>query len=357
MSIDLFFPSSKGQRALRVGPLACKLDGFAAWLATQGYARETGEAKLRVVKHLGLRLENEGLGAEALDEECFERFLGSCGPRGKPNGGVVLGRELLAHLRREVRIPDAPEDARSTDAIARIERTYEHYLVNERGLSPSTVGKYLPVVRAFLTERFGTGAVALETLLARDASRFIVRHSEGFARSHAKDLATALRSFLRHLHQRGDVALEGVPRRRNPKDHELASVGAAEVASAGEGGVGSGKLRPQHGGRPAGPCHPVAARTARPAWRRSGQPDAGRPRLGQGAGNPVRQGAAARGTAPARGSWERSGGLSAGRTAAVRDPPPPAASTRPPGSGAPRGAPRSPAPARAPAAPPAPHAS
>ena len=53
------------------------------------------------------------------------------------------------------------------------------FLVNERGLSPLTVGKYLPVVHAFLTERFGTGAVALETLVARDANRFIVRHSQG----------------------------------------------------------------------------------------------------------------------------------------------------------------------------------
>ena len=208
MSIDLFSPSSKGQRALRVGPLACELDGFAAWLATQGYARNTGGTKLRVVKHLSLWLENEGLGAEALDEECFEKFLGTCGPRGKPNGGVVLGRELLAHLRREGRIPNAPEDARSTDAINRVERTYEHFLVNERGLSPLTVGKYLAVVHAFLTERFGTGAVALETLLARDVNRFIVHHSRGFARSYAKGLAAALRSFLRHLHQRGDLAVD-----------------------------------------------------------------------------------------------------------------------------------------------------
>ena len=224
MSIELFYAGSRSRRALRVGPLACELDGFAAWLATQGYARQTGAAKLRLVKRLSLWLENEGLGAEALDEECFERFLGTCGPRGKPNGGVVLGRELLAHLRREGRIPDAPAETRSTDAIARIGRTYEHYLVNERGLSPSTVGKYLRVVHAFLTERFGTETAALETLLARDANRFIVRHSRGFARSHAKGLAGALRSFLRHLHQRGDLAVDlaaAIPKITNWRLSEL----------------------------------------------------------------------------------------------------------------------------------------
>ena len=193
---------------MQVGPLACELDGFAAWLATQGYARQTGENKLRLVRHLSLWLGSEGLGAEALDEERFERFLRTRGPRGKPNGGEVAGRELLAHLRRGGRIPDAPEDAGSDDAITWIERTYEHFLVNERGLSPATVINYLPVVHAFLTESFGGRAVALETLGARDVNRFIVRHSQGFARSHAKRLATALRSFLRHLHQRGDIAAD-----------------------------------------------------------------------------------------------------------------------------------------------------
>ena len=83
MSIDLFSPSSKGQRALRVGPLACELDGFAAWLATQGYARNTGGTKLRVVKHLSLWLENEGLGAEALDEEWFREVPGHMWTKGK----------------------------------------------------------------------------------------------------------------------------------------------------------------------------------------------------------------------------------------------------------------------------------
>ena len=75
MSIELFFPGPRSPQALRVGPLAGELDGFAAWLATQGYARGTGENKLRLVKHLSVWLEREGLAAEALDEECFDRFL------------------------------------------------------------------------------------------------------------------------------------------------------------------------------------------------------------------------------------------------------------------------------------------
>ena len=208
MSIELFFPGPRSQRWLRVGSLARDLDGFAAGLAAQGYARQTAGNKLRLVRHLSLWLESEGLGAEALDEGRFETFLLTRGPRRVPQGEAATGRQLLRHLRHEGRIPEANKDTDSADAISRIERTYERFLVQERGLSPATVINYLPVVHAFLSESFAARAVALETLVGRDVNRFIVRHSEGFARSHAKRLATALRSFLRHLHQRGDIAVD-----------------------------------------------------------------------------------------------------------------------------------------------------
>ena len=206
MSLELFSLAPKSQRWLRVGPLARDLDGFAADLAAQSYARGTALGKLGLVRHLSLWLESEGLDVEALDEGLFDTFLRTRGSRRARQGEAVTGRLLLGYLRSKGRIPDAPEPAASNDPMARIERTYERYLVNERGLSPSTVGEYLLAVRAFLAERFGVRGVALDMLVARDANRFIVRHA--VSRSHAKGLATALRSFLRHLHQRGDIAVD-----------------------------------------------------------------------------------------------------------------------------------------------------
>ena len=206
MSLELFSLAPRSQRWLRVGPLARDLDGFATDLAGQGYARQTAGNKLRLVRHLSLWLESEGLGAEALDEGRFETFLRTREPPRAPQGEVATGRQLLSHLRSKGRIPDAAEGTDSGDAITRIERAYERYLVNERGLSPSTVSKYLAAVHAFLAKRFGARVVALDRLVARDANRFIVRHA--ISRSHAKDLAAALRSFLRHLHQRGDIAVD-----------------------------------------------------------------------------------------------------------------------------------------------------
>ena len=206
MSIELFFPGPRSPRWLRVGPLARDLDGFAADLAAQGYASQTAEIKLRLVRHLSLWLESEGLGAEALDEGRFETFLLTRGPRRVAQGEAATGRQLLSYLRHEGRIPEVPEDTDCADAISRIVRTYERFLVEERGLSPSTVINYLPAADAFLRESFRARPVVLEKLVARDVNRFIVCHAAN--RSHAKRLATALRSFLRHLHQRGDIAAD-----------------------------------------------------------------------------------------------------------------------------------------------------
>ena len=64
---------------------------------------------------------------------------------------------------------------------------------------------YLPIIHTFLAERFATRAVALEALTVRDVNQFIVRQSQRLSRSRANLLVTALRDFLRHLHQRGDI--------------------------------------------------------------------------------------------------------------------------------------------------------
>ena len=79
-------------------------------------------------------------------------------------GEATTARQLLSHLRASGRIPLAAPSPQSSNPLAPIERRYEHFLVNERGVSRATVENYLPIIHAFLSERFATGAVALETL-------------------------------------------------------------------------------------------------------------------------------------------------------------------------------------------------
>ena len=205
MSAEFYFPSRTSQRWLRVGPLAGDLDRFATRLKAQGYAHPSAVSKLRLVSNLSRWLEHQGLGVEALDERRIEAFLLTRGPRCVRRGEATTARQLLSHLRVSGRVPPVPSSPENSNPFAQFECRYERFLVNERGLSRATVENYLPIIHSFLAERFTTRAVALETLTVREVHQFIVCQSQRLSRSRAKLLVTALRSFLRHLHQRGDI--------------------------------------------------------------------------------------------------------------------------------------------------------
>ena len=115
---------------------------------------------------------------------------------------------MLCYLRGSGVIPAAVSRPCSDAPIERVERTYERFLVDERGVSPATVTNYLPIVRAFLAENFGSREVALEMLGVRDANQFVLREARRLSRSRAKLVVTVLRSFLRHLYQRGDISVD-----------------------------------------------------------------------------------------------------------------------------------------------------
>ena len=208
MSVERRFSTSESQQRLRAGPLRPAIDGFAAWLAIEGYACRSAAAKLRFVEHLSRWLEREDLGVEALDEQRVEAFFLARGSNSGRRGEATTGRQLLCYLRRSGVIAAAVSRPCSDGPIERIERTYERFLVDERGVSPATVTNYLPTVRAFLAEHFESREVALETLGVRDANRFVLREARRLGRPRAKLVVTVLRSFLRHLYQRGDIPVD-----------------------------------------------------------------------------------------------------------------------------------------------------
>ena len=206
MCSQLFHLTSTSRLRLRAGPLAPDLDGFADRLATAGYAPFSVKLKLGTVSDLGAWLLHEALGAEALDEQRMDAFLLTREPRRRSRRGEsTTVRQLLDYLREDGRIPAAAPEPDRDGPIDRIARTYEHFLVHERGLSRATLRNYLPIARAFLAERFGTRPVALERLAARDTNHFLLGQAKRLSRTRSKLVVTALRSFLRHLHQRGDL--------------------------------------------------------------------------------------------------------------------------------------------------------
>ena len=91
MSVERFFSTSESQQRLRAGPLRRAIDGFAAWLAIEGYAYRSAAAKLRFVGNLSRWLEREELGVEALDDQRVEAFLLARGPTSGRGGKATTG--------------------------------------------------------------------------------------------------------------------------------------------------------------------------------------------------------------------------------------------------------------------------
>lgn len=202
MSIHFVFPNPDHQQRLRAGPLADDIDGFAAWLADEGYGRSTARDKLQLAADLSVWLAEQGLAIDAVNEQRVAAFLHARKPR---RGDPASGRQLLAYLRKRGRVPAALCGPPADSALERIARTYQRFLIEQRAVSPATVKNYLPIVRAFLGDRFGSREIDLASLSARDANQFVRREAERLSRSRAKLVVTALRSFLRHLHQQGEL--------------------------------------------------------------------------------------------------------------------------------------------------------
>lgn len=187
------------------GPLASHIDGFSALLVGDGYAPNTVQAKCDVLADLSRWLKRRRLSLTALNDRRLSEFLARRRRRGSVRrGDLATGQQLLGYLRDRGHIATEAQKIDRTPAAC-IAREFEAFLRFERGLSQSTVISYLPIVRRFLAERFGRGALRLAKLRPKDLHRFIIRQVQRVSRVHGKAIVTALRSFLRFLLQRGAI--------------------------------------------------------------------------------------------------------------------------------------------------------
>ena len=83
---------------------------------------------------------------------------------------------------------------------------YASYLVERRGLAPSTVRNYVGVARVFLSWReTTTGELRLEQLDAAAVSAFVLQEARRSCVGSAKCMVTRLRVLLRFLHVEGEI--------------------------------------------------------------------------------------------------------------------------------------------------------
>jgi site-specific recombinase XerD len=206
--VDHFFLEPLALRRLRAGPLGEHIDGFAALLLEQGYARQSAKTKIRLVGELSRWLQRMALGVGDLDEQRVLRFLQYKRRHGRVHRGYAATLQvLLEHLRHAKAIPDiAAEDDKPV--LRPVERAFAQYLSQERGLSQATLRSYLPFIRCFLSDHFGTDPIRCMTLDVPAITGFLRRHLNTLSLGSRKLMVTALRSFFRFLRLRGDIGTD-----------------------------------------------------------------------------------------------------------------------------------------------------
>lgn len=193
---------------LRAGPLCPYVDAFAERLSERGYAKFTIKYQLRLIGVLSCWMHRQGFGVRDLDKQTTVKFLRYLRSKRRiQRGDMPTLRYLLEHLRQLGAIPTPTPEADGSE-LGRIECEFSNYLAQERRLSQASLVNYLPVVRQFLKELFGARPISLGQIEHTDISRFVLGYAYNLSRGRAKLMVSALRSFFRFLHLRGDISTD-----------------------------------------------------------------------------------------------------------------------------------------------------
>ena len=188
-----------------VGPLAAHKDGLAANLRTYGYAPPSSTALVRLMAHLSRWLGANDLKPEELCAARMDEFLQH---RRRAGYSTMLSprglQPVVSYLRSEGIVPAEKTEAPERAAVDKSLDSYETFLLHERALTSKVVRQYRDVARDFLLAAFHDAPPDHKRLTAGHVSSYILAAAGTSSVGYAKLKVTALRSFLRCLHIRGE---------------------------------------------------------------------------------------------------------------------------------------------------------
>jgi integrase/recombinase XerD len=188
------------------GPLAAFAQGFVEDLVARGYRPGPAADLSRLMADVSRWLAERGLAAGDLTVVAAERFAAERRASGRSRLRSTRAlTPLLSYLRDLGVAPPAASAAPSTASEVLIAR-YSMYLLERRGLAPSSVRNYVGVARVFLADRERVrGEPALTEMDGSAISEFVLRESRRSSVGSAKCMVTRLRALLRFLHVEGEI--------------------------------------------------------------------------------------------------------------------------------------------------------
>ena len=191
------------------GPLATQIATFAKWAREQGYALQSRYRRVLLASGFSRWLGEQAVRLRLVSSEHPARYLRSRARRVQVHKGDAAAlRQFLDFLRRHGVIPAEKISPRRLTPVEQETQAFERYLSDERALARATRVNYVPFIRGFLIDRFGSGPVTLSRLCAGDVVRFVQRQAPKLHLKRAKLLTSAMRSFLRYARYRGDITLD-----------------------------------------------------------------------------------------------------------------------------------------------------
>jgi site-specific recombinase XerD len=200
------FPSTIER--LRQGPLSEHLDTYATAVAEQGFTHDSIRQQIVAIADFSRWLKQKHIAVQALDSKIVDRFLRLRRRQQRVRRGdpKTLAR-LLAMLCQKGIVKQHQQPV-ADNARTRIAHEFRCYLLQERGLSPSTLLNYVPVAEQFLAERFHNTVPNFAMIRATHVTGFVLRHARQLSPVRAGLMVTALRSFFRYLRHRGVIATD-----------------------------------------------------------------------------------------------------------------------------------------------------
>jgi site-specific recombinase XerD len=210
MITEEYLGRSRLFRRLKSGPHRQLVELYAGRLVRDGLGRQGTWRCLSMVGGLLGWLARSRSKLTDLDEPIVERYLRHrAGKQFVQPGDRAALKRLLSVLRDAGMI--APATSAPITPQEQIFEEFADHLRRERGLTPKSIIRHLPIIRRFLREVCPAGASDLGKISWKDVTRYIERHARDQSAGSGKAMCWALRAFLRYLHLRGlnPLALAG----------------------------------------------------------------------------------------------------------------------------------------------------
>lgn len=190
------------------GPLVAYIDSFTALLNEQGYSQSSAHIQTRLVADFSQWLKRNKVAVHEITPEHSKRYLRCRTRHLRPRLGDAAALRRFLSLLLQLGVNTNKEVQIEATEVELIIEEFALYLRQERALATVTIVNYSDFAQQFLMGRFGAEQVRLGDLCAADVVAFVQCQAAYLHLKRAKLMTTALRSFLRFVRYRGDIAID-----------------------------------------------------------------------------------------------------------------------------------------------------